>query len=598
MHQGCRIITPGALCVEARVNRYRFMTILLCLLLAFGSGCGKGRSGDKVEAASGGAGAGLSEARSGSAPGAADASAGLASAAAPVRGGRLVIGMQQEPEILNEAVNSMVADVYVCNLIFSKFVKHNERMELVPDLIEEVPTVENGGISRDYRTYTYHLRRNARWHDGAPVTSYDAKFSYEVMMDPRINVETRQGWDVIDRVETPDSHTVVFHLREVYANFVGDCFYDESVLPEHLLRRALGPDFQNAEFHRRPIGSGPFKFKEWVSGSHIVVTANRDYYGAGPYLDEIVIAFVPDGNALVMKLETGEIGGIDNAPVALLDVISKMKGEALYRNPALFNEHLDLNCGTPILGDARVRRALALATDRAEISEKIYGGVWIPAYGDDHPRSPYYDAAVEKMNKSDPAGAKALLDQAGWADRNGDGIRERNGKPLRLCISATTGNQNRERTELVLREQYRRVGVDLVVKNYDPSVLFASYDEGGILRRGAYDIALYASLNPPDPSNKDGSYAERFIPPAGQNFTRFRNAEVSRLLAEGGRTVPFAERKSIYDRVSIIVAEQAPVIPLLWVTQLEAMPASLKNYRPNPTQSGDTWNANEWWLAR
>jgi peptide/nickel transport system substrate-binding protein len=506
--------------------------------------------------------------------------------------------MQQEPEILNEAVNSMVASVYVCNLIFSKFVKYNDRLELVPDLIEEIPTVENGGISSDYLTYTYHIRRNARWHDGVPVTSYDAKFSYEVMMHPDINVETRQGWDVVDRVETPDSFTVVFHLREIYANFVGDCFYDESVLPRHLLRDALGPDFQNAAFHRRPIGSGPFLFKEWVSGSHIIVQANRDYYGEGPWLDEIVIKFIPEDEALVMQLETGEIAGVDNAPNTALAAVGKAPGARLFRNAALFNEHLDLNCEHPILRDRLVRRALALATDRKEISDKIYDGVWVPAFGDDYPRSAYYSAAVETLNVFDPARAAALLTEAGWIDRDGDGIREKNGKPLALAISAMTGNLNRERTEMVLREQYRRIGVDLGIRNYTPGELYASWDEGGILRRGAYDIALYAVLTPPDPSTKDGTYSEGFIPPKGQNFTRIRHERLSHLLADGGRTILFAERKKIYDEAAAIVAAEAPVIPLLWVTQLDVMPQALVNYRPNPTQSGDTWNANEWWLKR
>ena len=126
---------------------------------------------------------------------------------------------------------------------------------------------------------------------------------------PDINVETRQGWDIIDRVETPDPHTVVFHLSEIYANFVGDCFYDESVLPKHLLEGFMGSGFQRAAFHREPVGSGPFVFREWVAGSHITVAANRAYYGEGPYLDEIVIVFVPDGNALLVRLETGEIMG-------------------------------------------------------------------------------------------------------------------------------------------------------------------------------------------------------------------------------------------------------------------------------------------------
>jgi peptide/nickel transport system substrate-binding protein len=554
------------------------MTIVCAVSLAAPAGCGPGR-GDGSSSGRGGSGGGR---------------AAVAGSGRAVPRGRLVIGMQQEPEILNEAINSMVASVYVCNLVFSKFVKYNDRLELVPDLIEEIPTLENGGVSADHLVYTYRIRKNARWHDGAPVTSFDAKFSWQVMVHPDINVETRQGWDVVERVETPDSHTVVFHLREVYANFVGDCFYDESVLPRHLLASELGGSFQSAAFHRRPVGSGPFVFKTWTSGSHVVLEANRDYYGEGPFLEEIVIKFVPDGNALVMQLETGEVQAVDNAPNSLLPLMERLGGAKLYRNPALFNEHLDLNCEHPVLGDVRVRRALALATDRRELSEKIYAGGWLPAYGDDHPSSPYYNPDVERLWAFDQAEARKLLASAGWIDRDGDGVREKDGAPLRLAISTTTGNLNRERTELVLREQYARVGVALEVRNFHPAELYASWDEGGVLRRGAFDIALYAILTPPDPSTKDGSYSETFVPPAGQNFTRIRSARLTRLLAEGSRTVDEAARKKIYDEVAVVLAEEAPAIPLLWVTQLDCMPASLENYRPNPTQSGDTWNANEW----
>jgi len=515
----------------------------------------------------------------------------------PRPGGRLVIGMQQEPEILNEAVNTMVAGVYVCNLVFSKFVKHDDRMELVPDLITEIPTVENGGISSDHLTYTYHLRPDAVWHDGKPVTSADVEFTYRVMMHPDINVETRQGWDIIDRVETPDPHTVVFHLSEVYANFVGDCFYDESVLPEHLLGASLGPGFQRAPFHRAPVGSGPFVFREWVAGSHITLAANSDYYGEGPYLDEIVIVFVPDGNSLLVRLETGEIMGIDNAPNMLLGVMESIPDVTVHRNPALFNEHIDLNCENEILSDVRVRRAIAKAIDRDELSEKIYDGVWLPAYGDEHPKSPYYDDYPRERLAHDPKGAAELLAAAGWVDGDGDGIREKGGRRLSLMISTTTGNLNRERTELLLREQLARVGIDLGIRNHHPTVMFASYDEGGVLKTGRFDMALYAFLAPPDPSTKEGSYSERFLPPAGQNYSRIRNVRLTGLLERGSRTVEFAKRKEIYDEVAAILADELPIIPLLWVTQLDAMPRELRNYRPNPTQSGDTWNASEWWLA-
>lgn len=515
----------------------------------------------------------------------------------PHRGGRLVIGMQQEPEILNEAVNTMVAGVYVCNLIFSKFVKHNDRMELVPDLIVEIPTIENGGISHDHLTYTYRLRLDAVWHDGTPVTSADVEFTYRVMMHPDINVETRQGWDIIDRVETPDPHTVVFYLSEIYANFVGDCFYDESVLPKHLLEGFMGSGFQRAAFHREPVGSGPFVFREWVAGSHITVAANRAYYGEGPYLDEIVIVFVPDGNALLVRLETGEIMGVDNAPNMLLGVMEAIPNVTVHRNPALFNEHIDLNCEHEILSDRAVRRAVAKAVDREELSQKIYDGVWLPAYGDEHPNSPYYNDYPRQLLGFDPEGAAKLLSAAGWVDRDGDGVREKDGRRLELSISTTTGNLNRERTELLLKQQLDRIGIDLEIRNHHPSVMFASFDERGVLKTGRFDMALYAFLAPPDPSTKEGSYSERFLPPAGQNYSRIRNERLTELLALGSRTIEFEKRKELYDEVAVLLADELPIIPLLWVTQLDAMPKKLYNYRPNPTQSGDTWNASEWWLG-
>ena len=359
----------------------------------------------------------------------------------------------------------------------------------------------------------------------------------------------------------------------------------------------MGSGFQGAPFHREPVGSGPFVFREWVAGSHITVAANRAYYGEGPYLDEIVIVFVPDGNTLLVRLETGEIMGVDNAPNMLLGVMEQVPNVTVHRNPALFNEHIDLNCDNEILSDRRVRRAIAKAVDRGELSQKIYDGVWLPAYGDEHPNSPFYNDYPRQHLGNDLEGAAKLLSEAGWIDRDGDGVREKDGRRLELSISTTTGNLNRERTELLLKQQLERIGIDLEIKNHHPSVMFASFDEGGVLKAGRFDMALYAFLAPPDPSTKEGSYSERFLPPAGQNYSRIRNERLTGLLAEGSRTVEFEKRKELYDEVAVLLAGELPIIPLLWVTQLDAMPKELHNYRPNPTQSGDTWNASEWWLG-
>jgi peptide/nickel transport system substrate-binding protein len=298
-----------------------------------------------------------------------------------------------------------------------------------------------------------------------------------------------------------------------------------------------------------------------------------------------------------MQLESGAVMAVDNAPDELLQQAGRLTGTKVYRNPALFNEHLDVNCENPALADAKVRRAIAIAIDRKELSDKIYGGVWVPAYSDEHPCSPYYSDYGMARLKYDPAEARQLLDEAGWRDTDGDGIRERGTERLEIEITSTAGRASRERTQVVLQNQLAAVGIDLKIRNYHPTVMFASWDDNGILKRGEFDLALYAFLTPPDPSTKEGSYSSKFIPPRGQNNSRYRNEELTELLSLGSATVGFDERRKIYDEVARILADELPVIPLLWVTQLDAMPQGLENYRPNPTQSGDTWNASQWRLS-
>ena len=515
----------------------------------------------------------------------------------PVHGGRLIIGVQQEPEMLSEILNSMATNNMVCNLLFSKFVKFDDHFQLVPDLITAIPTEKNGGISADHRTYTYHLRSDARWHDGVPVTSKDARFTYEIIMDPKVNVESREGWDVVDAVATPDDTTIVFHLKRPYPDFVAETFSDESVLPEHCLRDSRGELFHSAKFHHAPIGSGPFKFDSWTPGSHLTLVANHDYYGEGPYLDQIIFKFVPDENALLVQLKTGEVDMFDNANINFISQLQDIAGIHVYKTPMLMYEHLDLNTEHPILKDERVRRALSYATDKQEIADRIYGGLVRVAALDEFEASSYFSADAASRATFDPAKARRLLLEAGWKDLDGDGILDRNGQPLKLFIAASAGQPNRERTELVLRDQWRKVGVDLELGNFSPTVLYGTYEDGGILKRGKFDVAMYAWLSSPAPSRREALYASTAIPPYGQNHPRYVNDELTHLLEQGGSEPDTAKRGAIYQRVQEILVDAAPVIPLFWYTAIDPVTTRLHNFRPNATQSADTWNANQWYLS-
>lgn len=516
--------------------------------------------------------------------------------AIPRTGGRVVIGVQHEPEMLSEILNSTATNNLVCNLIFSKFVKYDDSLTLIPDLITEIPTVQNGGVSGDHLTYTYHLRDDARWHDGRPVTSADVAFTYDVIMDPKVNVESREGWDIVRSVETPDDHTVVFNLKRHYPDFVSETFFDESVLPRHLLESKKGKLFHSARFHHAPVGSGPFRFHEWVPGSHLILSANDDYYGEGPYLRGVVFKFIPNENTLLIQLQTGEIDIFDNANINFIDQLQTIPGIVVYKTPMLMYEHLDLNTEHEILRDRRVRQALSYATNKKEIADQIYKGLVTVAPLDEFEASQYFYPEVAALVVYDPVHARQLLRIAGWHDTDGDGFLDKDGRKLELSITASAGQLNRERTELVLREQFSQIGVDLKIRNYNGTVLYGTYEDEGILKRGKFDIAMYAWLSSPDPATKEALYSSKNIPPRGQNNPRIDHAELTRLLARGSTEVDAEKRIEIYRRVSKILVEEVPVIPLFWYTSVDPCTERLRNYRPNPTQSADTWNASTWYL--
>jgi peptide/nickel transport system substrate-binding protein len=260
-------------------------------------------------------------------------------------------------------------------------------------------------------------------------------------------------------------------------------------------------------------------------------------------------------------------------------------------------EHIDLNTEHPILSDRRVRRALSYATNKREIADRIYNGLVRVANLDEFEESRYYSAAAAAAATFEPGKARYLLHEAGWRDLDGDGIVEKDGQPLKLSISASAGQPNRERTELVLRDQWRRIGVDLVLRNYGSTVLYGTWEDGGILKRGSFDLAMYAWLSSPDPSRREALYATSSIPPHGQNHPRFAHDELTHLLEQGSTESDPAARDALYHRTQAILVEEAPVIPLFWYTAIDPVTVRLRNFRPNATQSADTWNASQWYLS-
>ena len=201
-------------------------------------------------------------------------------------------------------------------MLFAKLVTLDSHHQHVADLAADVPTTANGGISNDGLTITYHLRKDAKWTDGQPVTSADVKYTFEQIMNPANNVVSRHGYDMIRSLDTPDPSTVVLHMKQIFPPII-DFFFGESdepydVLPAHALANHSG-NFNTMPFNAEPnVTDGPYKFARWIRGDRIVLTANDSYFGGAPKIKELQIKLITDANTTVAQLRTGESQAANN----------------------------------------------------------------------------------------------------------------------------------------------------------------------------------------------------------------------------------------------------------------------------------------------
>src|SRR5690606_35419066 len=222
----------------------------------------------------------------------------LAGAQAPRRGGTLVVALGADPEHLNPALTTSYPAAAVGASLYSALIWLDETGRPQPEL------AESWEISADGRTYTFHLRRDARWHDGRPLTSADVKYTMENLLGP-YHGRFRNAYDQLEGIDTPDDHTVVLRLREPYAPLMTLLtVFDAPILPKHIYE---GTDpLNNPANFNNPIGSGPFVFREWVRGDRVVLERNPDYFDEPAYLDRLIYRIIPDDLSRSVALEVGE----------------------------------------------------------------------------------------------------------------------------------------------------------------------------------------------------------------------------------------------------------------------------------------------------
>ncbi|HVS46922.1 MAG TPA: peptide ABC transporter substrate-binding protein [Verrucomicrobiae bacterium] len=468
------------------------------------------------------------------------------------------------------------------------FFVFDDKGRTVPSLCLEVPTKANGLISANGKSLTFRLRRGVRWQDGAPFTSADVAFTVGLVLDPHTNVLTREGWDDIAAVKTPDDHTVVFRLKKPYAAFINRFFTpigNPAILPKHLL---AGRDINRAAYNGLPVGLGPFRYVRWARGGDVVMEASPYYWGAKPKLQRVVFEVIPDANTVATQLRTHELDAYIRVPTNLLEQVRTFAGVRLYGYDTNSYGHIDFNLGRPMLADVRVRAALARAIDVRLLWQKVDRESGFLACTPISHLNWAYDAHAPCLNY-DLTKAAQLLDAAGWR-LGSDGLRRKGGRAVRLQFAGNIGNPGLDARVAIVQAALSRLGVGLDYIKYPTDLLFASFPGGGIVATGRYDLTAYAWSLPPDPDISN-LVACTSRPPAGQNYLRYCNPAVDAALQDALETYDRPRRRDDYVRVQEALARDVPFIVMSQRTDHIGAGDDVKGLRPGPTMV--FWNPTQ-----
>lgn len=517
----------------------------------------------------------------------------------PKRGGVLTVGLYQEPDNLNPYLAVQTASRLVRELTIEGLVDAGPGDSYVPGLVSEVPTTQNGGISADGKTITYKLKPGLTWSDGHELTSADVKFTWEAIMAPGNAVNSKTGYDQIASIQTPDSTTAVVTFKQLYAPAMSLFSIAAGILPAHAL---AGQKLADAPYNRKPEGTGPFVVTEWKSGDSIVLDRNPKFRQKDrPYLDRIVFRLVPSREVGIARLRAGEVDVLWDLIETQIPEFEKMPNITLQSTPTTNVEYLGFNTDNPILADLKVRQAIAAAIDRQPIvKDLLYGKTEVAT----SPIGMGWAAPKDvQLPAYDPNRAKTLLDEAGWKDTNGNGIRDKNGQEMSLRITTPSGSQTRDLTEQLLQQQLKNVGIKLTIANAPAASIFGGWTENGLLKRGKFDIVMDTWGADFDPNDFLSTlFASDQIPTAansgeGFNFFRLNDPQLDRAIVAGRSTIDQAERAKAYRTVVERISAAAVYVPLYRRAELDAFANYVKGYSVNSWDEF-TWNAQEWWLAK
>lgn len=479
------------------------------------------------------------------------------------------------PLIANDSASGTINDQ-----IFSGLVKYDKNIKLIGDL------AERWDVSPDGRTITFRLRKGVEWHDGAPFTAEDCLFTYQRLMDPKVATPYGSSYMDVAKAEAVDTYTFRVTYKKPFSPALES--WSMGVIPKHLLE---GKDINTDAFNRQPVGTGPYKLKEWIAGQKIVLEANERYFEGRPNIDLYLYRIIPDSTTMFQELLSG---GVDMMGLNPLQYLRKSESRRIkenyrkFRYPANAFTYMGYNLKSPLFADKKVRQALAYGIDRQSIIDGVLLGIGRPCTGPFSYVSWAYNPKVQPY-PYDPGRAKRMLEEAGWKDVNGDGILEKDGRPFHFTILTNQGNGERIRASEIIQQNFKKVGIDAKIRVMEWQAFLEQID------KRSFDAIILGWSMSRDPDLYDIWHSSK-TGKGEYNFIGYNNPEVDRLLVQGRRVFSVKERKKIYYRIHEILADEQPYA-FLYVP--DATPIVHKRFKGiEVAPLGIMYNFNQWYVPK
>jgi peptide/nickel transport system substrate-binding protein len=499
----------------------------------------------------------------------------------PAYGDMIVRGTIGDASVLLPVLASDSASGDIISLVYNGLVKYDQDINLVGDLAEK------WDISDDNLSIRFHLRKDVKWHDGHPFTSKDVEYTYKVFVDPATPTAYASDFLKVKEFRVIDPYTVEVTYDKPYAPALGS--WGSSMLPSHLLE---GQDITKSPLKREPVGTGPYRFKEWKTGEKIVVDSFSDYFEHRPYIDRVMTRVIPDLATMFLELKAGRLDQMGLTPLQYsrqTETTWFKENFAKYKYLTFNYSYLGYNLQDWRFKDKKVRQALTTAINRESIVKGVLLGLGQVTYTPYKPDTFWYNPNVQKF-AYDPEKARQMLAEAGWTETNEEGVLVKDGKPFEFTIITNQGNELRKNAATLIQADLRKVGVKVNIRVIE----WAAFLKNFINKRN-FEACLLGWGIGVDPNQIDIWNSEK-IGETQLNFTTYQNPEVDRLLELGASTYNRDERKKYYDRFQEIIAEDQPYTFLFVSDSLPIISSRFKGVKPAPVGIG--YNFIDWYVPK